>query len=109
MELGLVELIEQLKRELEQLQRTPSHLFTIAGVDLELKFGVEKTVEAGGKAHWVLFAAEAKGQYKDQQVNTIKLTLKPLTGPKYPQMVAFAEKPKKTAVDKVESMGEEIY
>jgi hypothetical protein len=34
MELGLVELIEQLKRELEQLQRSPSHMFTIAGVDL---------------------------------------------------------------------------
>ena len=44
MKLGLVELIEQLKRELEQLQ----------------------------------LAAEAMGEYKNQQVNTIKLTLKPL-------------------------------
>ncbi len=78
MELGLVELIEQLKRELEQLQQSPSPLFSIAGVDVELKFGVEKTIGAGGKAQWVLFAVDARGEYKDQQVNTIKLTLKPL-------------------------------
>jgi Trypsin-co-occurring domain 2 len=79
MQLGIVELIEQLKSELEQLQLSPTHLFTVEGVDLELKFVVERSVDATGKAHWVLFAAEAKGQYKDQQVNTIKLTLKPIT------------------------------
>jgi len=107
MELGLVELIEQLKRELGQLQRSPSHLFTIAGVDLELKFGVEKTVEAGGKAHWVLFAAEAKGQYKDQNVNTIKLTLKPLIGPGYSGMVAAVDK--RTAEEKLRSGEPEMY
>jgi hypothetical protein len=46
MELGLVKLIEQLKSELGELQRAPSHLFTIAGVEVELKFGVEKTIDA---------------------------------------------------------------
>lgn len=78
MHFGLVELIEQLKRELGELQLSESHLFTIEGVDLELKFVVEKTIGASGKARWVLFAAEAKGQYKDQQVNTIKLALRPM-------------------------------
>ena len=78
MELGLVELIEQLKSELGKLQQSHSHLFAIEGVELELKFGVERSLGAGGEAQWVLFAAKAKGEYKDQQVNTIKLTLKPL-------------------------------
>ncbi|MGA7887486.1 MAG: trypco2 family protein [Acidobacteriaceae bacterium] len=80
MQLGLVELIGQLKSELEQLQLSRSHLFTVQGVDVELKFVVEKRVEATGKAHWVFLAAEAKGEYTDQQVNTIKVTLKPLPG-----------------------------
>jgi Trypsin-co-occurring domain 2 len=79
MELGLVELIGQLKRELEQLQQSSSHLFTVDGVDLELKFVVERGVDATGTARWVLFAAEAKGHYQNQHVNTINLTLKPIT------------------------------
>ena len=88
MELGLVELIEQLKRELEQLQESPSHMFTVAAVDLEIKFGVEKTIGAGGKFRLVIFSAGAKDEYKDQQVNTIKLTLKPLTGRGRPKLMA---------------------
>ena len=110
MHFGLVELIEQLKSELEQLQQSRSHLFSIEGVDVELKFVVEKTIDATGKAHWVLFAAEAKGQYKDQQVNTIKLTLKPLTGLKHYAMTIKADKPEpKNVLDKIQQMGEENY
>jgi len=52
-------------------------MFTIHSVELELKFVIEKSLDARGKAHWVLFATEAKGQYKNQHVNTVKLTLKP--------------------------------
>jgi hypothetical protein len=80
MELGLVQLIRQLKIELGELQLTPNPLFSIEAVDVELKFVVEKSVDAGGKAHWILYAAEAKGQYKNQHINTIKLTLRPLVG-----------------------------
>ncbi len=78
MELGLVELIERLKHEIGELQFRRSPMFTIEAVELELKFIVERTADASGSVHWVLFAAEAKGEYKDQHVNTIKLTLKPL-------------------------------
>ena len=80
MDLGLIELVRQLKYEIGQLQYTDVPMFAIEEVELELKFLVEKTVDATGKAHWVLFAAEAKGEYKDQQVNTIKLKLKPALG-----------------------------
>jgi hypothetical protein len=53
-------------------------MFTIIDIELELKFVVEKTVDASGGVHWVLFAVDAKGEYKDQRVNTIKLRLNPL-------------------------------
>jgi NTP-dependent ternary system trypsin peptidase co-occuring protein len=78
MELGLIELIEQLKRDIATLEFSHDHMFTIQSVELELKFVVEKSLDATGKAHWILFAAEAKGKYKDQHVNTVKLTLKPM-------------------------------
>jgi hypothetical protein len=87
MELGLIELIEQLKHDIGELQYQDSPMFRIQSVELELKFVVEKTVDAAGKAQWLLFAAEAKGQYKNQHINTVKLTLKPL-GP-----LVAAEKP----------------
>ncbi|MFZ0912545.1 MAG: trypco2 family protein [Candidatus Korobacteraceae bacterium] len=77
MELGLVELIEQLEMDIARLQESGSRMFTLNTVELELKFVVERTVDAGGKAHWVLFAAEAKGEYKDQHINSIKLNLSP--------------------------------
>lgn len=101
--IGLVELVEQLKSELGELQLSPSHLFTVEGVDLEIKFVVERSVDAKAKAQWVFFAAEAKGQYKDQLVNTIKLTLKPIItiskdGKKL-VMTVKADPPKSTVKD----------
>ena len=78
MQIGLVELIEQLKREPGELQLSRSHMFSIDAVQLELKFVVERSIDASGKATWVLFAAEAKGEYKDQRVNTITLSLRPV-------------------------------
>jgi hypothetical protein len=80
MALGLVELIEQLKKDIGPLQYSEPPLFNIETVELELKFLVEEKLGAGGKALWVLFAAEAKAEYKDQHINTIKLTLKPMRG-----------------------------
>jgi hypothetical protein len=53
-------------------------MFFIEDIELELKFVVEKTGEATGKVQFGLFAAEAKGEYKDQHVNTVTLTLKPI-------------------------------
>jgi hypothetical protein len=55
-----------------------------------------------------LFAAEAKGEYKDQQVNTIKLTLKPLIGPGYTAIIAAVEKPE-TAEEKMRSGEPVVY
>jgi hypothetical protein len=78
MELGLIELIGQLKHDIARLQTSDSAMFDLKAVELELKFVVERTVDASGKAHWVFFAAEARGEYKDQHVNTIKLSLVPL-------------------------------
>jgi Trypsin-co-occurring domain 2 len=78
MELGLSDLIARLKEEIGKLQFTGPAMFTIDGVELELKFVVEKSTDATGKVNWMLFAAEAKGAYRTQNVNTVKLTLKPI-------------------------------
>jgi hypothetical protein len=77
MELGLKELIRQLRRDIVELQKSDSPIFRLGTIELELKFVVERTIDATGKAHWVLFAAEAKGEYKDQHISTIKLSLEP--------------------------------
>ena len=76
-ELGLIELIDKLRQDIAKLQDRPA-MFTIQDIELELKFVVEKTANASGGVHWVLFAADAKGEYKDQRVNTITLRLTPL-------------------------------
>ena len=77
MELGLTELIEQLKREIGKVQLSGPAMFVIDTVELELKFVVEKNIAAQAKTGWLILAANAKGDYKDQHVNTIKMTLKP--------------------------------
>lgn len=78
MELRLSDLITNLKREIEELKSTGPAMFTVDGVELELKFVVEKSTDAAGTVKWMLFAAEAKGTYKTQNVNTVRLTLKPI-------------------------------
>ncbi|HEV2315427.1 MAG TPA: trypco2 family protein [Candidatus Acidoferrales bacterium] len=81
MELGLTDLIATLKEEIGKLQFTGRPMFFIEGVELELKFVVERTADAFGKVQWLLFAAEAKGTYKNEHVNTVTLSLKPMGRP----------------------------
>jgi hypothetical protein len=78
MEIGLADVITSLKRELLEVQKRPEErILTIKDIEIELKFVVEKERGVVGKGHYLFFAAEAKGSYKNQNVHTIKLKLEP--------------------------------
>jgi Trypsin-co-occurring domain 2 len=78
MEIGLVDLIATLKKEFQDLQQLPGpKMLSMTTVELEIKFTVQKNIEAGAKAKWLLLAAEAKGSYKNENVHTIKLSFEP--------------------------------
>ena len=89
MELGLGEVISGLKRELLEMHIRPDEkMLVLSGVELELKFVVEKAGEATGKNHYLFFAAEAKGSYKNQNVHTMRLKLEPNSEWEYGGVVA---------------------
>jgi hypothetical protein len=76
MEIGLADVIDSLRRELLELDRYPSEkIFILGEVEIEMKFVIEKVAEAKAGVHYLFFAAEAKGSYKNQNVHTIKLKL----------------------------------
>jgi hypothetical protein len=81
MEIGLADVIRSLKEELLALDRTDDEKpLVVKSIDVEIKFVVEKAGSATGKAKYLFFAAEAKGEYKNQNVHTVKLTLGPNPG-----------------------------
>lgn len=76
MEIGLASVIDSLRDELLNLERNATEkMFLLNDVEIEMKFVVERMGEAAGRGHYLFFAAEAKGSYKNQNVHTIKLKL----------------------------------
>jgi hypothetical protein len=75
-EIGLADVIRSLKNELLMLEKTNDEKpLVVNSIDFEIRFVVEKKGGATGKANYLFFAAEAKGEYKSQNVHTIKLSL----------------------------------
>lgn len=77
-ELGTV--VEQLRLELLGLTRTVENeklQFVVDSVELELKVGVTKTGGADAKAKFWVLELGAKGEYKTDETQTVKLKLKP--------------------------------
>lgn len=77
--------VDQLREELAALTQTVKGeelQFSVESIELELKVGVTKGGEVGGKVgakFWVFEVGEAstKGTYESEHTQTIKLTLKP--------------------------------
>lgn len=76
----LKSVIDDLRLELLGLTRTVENeklQFVVESVELELKVGVTKTAGVDGKAKFWVLELGAKGEYKHDETQTVKLKLKP--------------------------------
>ncbi len=76
----LSELIAELRSELVEAQKegTGKKLrFKIEEIEIELKVGITKEVEAGGKVKFWVYEAGIKGDVKEQDLQRICLKIKP--------------------------------
>lgn len=72
--------IDDLRLELLGLTRTVENeklQFVVESVELELKVGVTKTAGADATAKFWVLELGAKGEYKNEETQTVKLKLKP--------------------------------
>jgi len=72
--------VDQLREELTALTLTASGeelQFAVESIELELKVGVTKTGGVDAKAKFWVLEVGAKGEYKTDETQTIKLKLKP--------------------------------
>ncbi len=72
--------VEDLRLELLGLTRTVDNeklQFVVESIELELKVGVTKTAGADAKAKFWVLELGAKGEYKTDETQTVKLKLKP--------------------------------
>ena len=83
--IGLAELLAQIGVEIEESQSNLSKsgkkpLMDWESAEIEISFAVKKKVSGGGKAKFFVFAIEAGGEYKSEQLHRLKLQLKPHKG-----------------------------
>lgn len=72
--------VDQLREELTALTLTVSGeelQFAVEAIELELKVGVTKSAGADAKAKFWVLEVGAKGEYKTDETQTVKLKLKP--------------------------------
>ncbi len=101
--IGLAELLGQIRAEIEESRGNLSKsgkkpLMDWESAEIEISFAVKKKGSAGGKAKFFVFAVEAGGEYKSEQIHRLKLQLKPHKGiglfdPNDPGSVVMAYKP----------------
>jgi len=80
-EIGLAEMIENLRSELEIAQRRGAErpvAFGVEKVELELKVVVSRKGKAGAAVKFWVVSAEAAGEGGSETTHTFKITLSPL-------------------------------
>jgi hypothetical protein len=83
--IGLAELLGQVRDEIEESRSNLAKsggkpLMDWESAEIEIAFTVTKKVSGSGKAKFLVFALEAGGDYKSEQVHRLKLQLKPHKG-----------------------------
>jgi Trypsin-co-occurring domain 2 len=101
--IGLAQLLGQIRAEIEESRSNLSKsgkepLMDWESAEIEISFAVKKKGGAGAKAKFLVFAVEAGGEYKSEQIHRLKLQLKPHKGigvfdPNDPGSVVLAYKP----------------
>lgn len=84
--LGLSELLAALRLEIEVAQtrlktERKTAVLAIKTVEAEVHFLVDKTTSGKGGANIHFFAAEAKHEYKSENVHKLRITLEPTESP----------------------------
>lgn len=77
-EIGIYELVKGIREEVKKISDDPeikqNPLFNLKNLELELNVAISAASEAGIK----FFIVSLGGEYKKEQVNTIKLTFEPV-------------------------------
>lgn len=76
----LSELIAELRSELAEAQKQGAGKelrFTVEEIEIELKVGITKEVEAGGKVKFWVYEAGLKGGVSEQDLQRVLLKIKP--------------------------------
>ena len=77
----LSELITELRSELAKAQKQGAGKeprFKIEEIEIELKVGITKEAEAGGKVKFWVYEAGLKGGVSEQDLQRVLLTIKPI-------------------------------
>jgi hypothetical protein len=80
--IGLAELLGQIREEIEEsrsnLRKSGKQpLMDWESAEIEISFTVAKNASGSGNAKFLVFAVEAGGDYKAEQVHRLKIQLKP--------------------------------
>jgi hypothetical protein len=84
-DIGLAALLTQVRSEIDLAQENLRKSGKPAALDwesaeIEISFGVKKEAEAKGGVEFYIFAIEAGGKYKSEEVHRLTLRLKPNAG-----------------------------
>jgi hypothetical protein len=80
--IGIAELIGQVREEIDLAQENLRKSGKSAKIDwesaeIEISFGVTKAIDGKGTVNFHIFAIEAGGDYKSEEVHRLNLKLKP--------------------------------
>ena len=93
-QIGLAEMLVELRRELLEAQRQAAEeklQFKLEDIEIELKVGTtRKTTGKVGLKFWVADAS-VEGSVEAEKLHTIKLKMKPLTAGEGPTLISSAE------------------
>jgi Trypsin-co-occurring domain 2 len=84
-DIGLAALLAQVRLEIDRAQDNLRKSNKAAALDwesaeIEVSFGIKKEVEGKGGVEFYVFAIEAGGSYKSEEVHRLTLKLKPSPG-----------------------------